>query len=63
MLLKQVGDRPCQTDEPSNVKLLAQCLGNVTILRKGSDDIISDGSTGRSVFLSIYLYCDSFIII
>ncbi|PVD34434.1 hypothetical protein C0Q70_05707 [Pomacea canaliculata] len=42
---KMVGDRPCQTDEPSNVKLLAQCLGNVTILRKGSDDIISDGST------------------
>ena len=43
----QIGDRPAQGDDlAGNTKLLAQCLGNVTIIRKGLEDIISDGITG-----------------
>ncbi|KAK7467864.1 hypothetical protein BaRGS_00036901 [Batillaria attramentaria] len=42
---KMVGERPSQVDESQNVKLLAQCFGNLTVLRKGMEDIVSDGFT------------------
>ncbi|KAK7097586.1 ATP-dependent (S)-NAD(P)H-hydrate dehydratase-like isoform X2 [Littorina saxatilis] len=43
---KMIGERPGQNqDLAANTKLLAQCMGNLTILQKGSEDIISDGNT------------------
>ncbi|PVD34435.1 hypothetical protein C0Q70_05708 [Pomacea canaliculata] len=42
---KMAGDKPENSDEISDVKILAQHLGNVTILRKGREDIISDGNS------------------
>lgn len=55
----QIGERPGQNqDLAANTKLLAQCMGNLTILQKGSEDIISDGNTGtifRIVTASFYV--------
>jgi hypothetical protein len=38
----------------STTKELAQSLGNLTILRKGPEDIISDGQTGTVTTFSLY---------
>lgn len=42
---QESGDKPLDTSNVASTKLLAQCLGNLTILRKGTEDIISDGNT------------------
>ncbi|XP_048779001.1 ATP-dependent (S)-NAD(P)H-hydrate dehydratase-like isoform X2 [Ostrea edulis] len=40
---KIVGHKPHDTDLVGNVNTLSRKMGNVTILQKGEDDIISDG--------------------
>lgn len=42
----QVGHKPHGDDMVGNVNILSRKMGNVTIVQKGEDDIISDGDNG-----------------
>lgn len=44
--LFQVGHKPHGDDMVGNVNILSRKMGNVTIVQKGEDDIISDGDNG-----------------
>ncbi|XP_053400678.1 ATP-dependent (S)-NAD(P)H-hydrate dehydratase-like [Mercenaria mercenaria] len=45
---KVVGEAPMQSEPVVNVKTLCEKMGNVTIVQKGENDIISDGKKGNS---------------
>lgn len=45
----QFGEQPLDDEPVVNVKTLCQALGNVTIVQKGYNDIISDGVHGESI--------------
>ena len=42
-----MGHKPHDTDSVGNVNTLSRKMGNVTIVQKGEDDIISDGDNGE----------------
>lgn len=44
--LFQVRHKPHGDDIVGNVNILSRKMGNVTIVQKGEDDIISDGDNG-----------------
>lgn len=46
LFLFQVGHKPHGDDMVGNVNILSRKMGNVTIVQKGEDDIISDGDNG-----------------
>lgn len=52
---------PANSDqsEVERVMILSQRLGNVTVVRKGERDIITNGNTGRFI-LSVYHWLESF---
>ncbi|XP_063417729.1 ATP-dependent (S)-NAD(P)H-hydrate dehydratase-like [Mytilus trossulus] len=44
---KMMGEKPKPEEPVLAVKVLSRALGNVTIVKKGPNDIISDGENGR----------------
>lgn len=42
-----MGEKPKPEEPVLAVKVLSRALGNVTIVKKGPNDIISDGENGR----------------
>jgi len=46
----QVQETPKPQSPVDNVQTLSKHLGNITIVLKGENDIISDGKQGRSNF-------------
>lgn len=47
----QMQAKPDPNEAISNVKTLCRALGNVTIVQKGENDIITDGENGKSYVL------------
>lgn len=50
------------SDDPQETVKLATALGNLTIVRKGPIDIISDGVTSKhsNIYCAFFLFTDSF---
>jgi hypothetical protein len=46
-LYLQFGEKPKIEEPVMSVKALCKALGNVTIVQKGHNDIISDGENGK----------------